>query len=77
MLDTVPGTDVFKSAQFAMSFRFATVSCPTCIKQVEYLRSEYIALQSLLERCAPDFNMSLPSDEANRSVQFQNLVIFG
>eukprot|EP00731_Ephydatia_muelleri_P021752 Em0014g343a len=57
--------------------RFAAADCPTCITQKKASLKEINTLNDLLRNCAPDFNATLSSDEANRSLQFQNLVIFG
>ena len=57
--------------------RFAAADCPTCITQKKASLKEINTLNDLLRNCAPDFNGTLSSDEANRSLQFQNLVIFG
>ena len=57
--------------------RFAAADCPTCIKQKQASQEEISALNVLLQNCAPYFNATITVDEVNRSLQFQNLVIFG
>ncbi|KAL5475180.1 hypothetical protein EMCRGX_G027247 [Ephydatia muelleri] len=55
--------------------RFATQSCPICFKLKNSLNAEYKSLQFLLETCTKTSNATLNS-ESDRSIQFQNLVIF-
>ena len=55
--------------------RFATESCPICLNLKDSLNAEYKSLQFLLETCAKSSNATLNA-ESDRSIQFQNLVIF-
>ena len=59
-----------------LQHRFATQSCPICFKLKNSLNAEYKSLQFLLETCTKTSNATLNS-ESDRSIQFQNLVIFG
>ena len=60
-----------------MVLRFSTESCPVCFKLKDSLNSEYIALTFVLGTCTNSTSNVTLIAGSDRSIQFQNLVIFG
>ena len=57
-------------------YRFTTHNCPVCEDLMATLENERNALVWLLQTCTNKSNQTL-GDEINRSLEFENLYIFG